>query len=120
MKLLRAWISPQRFKKPTALSLPKDYARLRIVSADRRRVRRAHRVIQCNVDNGARGAPYVALCLRARHPGERKYLYQVFNCFGGQSPPFYEDCFVNPLIRLFAYSFIVVFSLHTFSRYIAQ
>jgi len=39
---------------------------------------------------------------------------------GGQSPPFYEECFVNPLIRLFAYSFIVVFSLHTFSRYIAQ
>jgi len=37
-----------------------------------------------------------------------------------ESPPFYEECFVNPLIRLFAYSFIVVFSSHTFSRYIAQ
>jgi len=40
------------------------------------------------VDDGARGAPYMAFCLRARRLGERKYLYQVFNCFGGQSPPY--------------------------------
>ena len=60
MELLRVWITLQRFKKPTALSLPKGYAGLRIVSAGSRRVRHAHRMIQCNVDNGARGAPYEA------------------------------------------------------------